>query len=192
MNNTNNKIDPSIAFCAKSVAANYTHYFDNKAVIYRKLINSFCDGIEKDCYIAIDISQQPEQGDFTLLEFDTDSERLITFNGESDAFGKVIAYSAVNDLSEFFKLQTITTDKLRTFSTDTANPKQSSTPPAHLTEITPDDINRFSEALKALLDSGLFNTGLYKDLYQLRSSLDTFESLLSVHGENQADKRARQ
>ena len=188
-----NKTDLStIAFCAKSAAANYSHYFDNKAVIYRKLINSFCDGIEKDCFIAIDTSQQPEQGDLTLLEFGTDSERLCVFNGENDTFGKMIAYSAANDLSKFFTLQTITTDEPQTINEDPANPKQPPTPPTHLTEITPNDINRFSEALNALLNSGLLKPDLCNDLYQLRSSLDTFESLLSVQDESQSNKGARQ
>ena len=163
-----NKIDPSIAFCATSAAAKYNHYFDNKAIIYRKLINSFSHDIEKDCFIAIDTSLQPEQGDLTLLEFGTDSERLIEFDGQTGAFGKVCAYSAVNDFAHFYTLQPAKT-----------NEQQLNTSLAHLKEISPNDIQRFSETLTTLLDSHLLKPDLYDNVSQLLGSLETFASLLN-------------
>jgi len=167
-----NKIDPSIAFCAKSATANFSSFFDKKEVIYRKLINPYNDELQTDCYIAIDKSQSAQLGELTLIDYNADTERLGIKVMNLWVMGKAIAYSKPNDLSEFFPIGEAMAESVTQSHPDEEKP-------THLPTITPNDINRFSDALKAILDSGLFSSAIYTDLYQLRSSLDTFESLLS-------------
>jgi len=155
------KIAPKFAFCEKSICANYNQFFTNKKIIYRKLTSGFDNKIERNCFIAIDTSQVPKSGDLTLFDFGTDCECLNEYNGESKFFGKLIAYSAVNDPTKFYS-----SIKFR---------KEKPTTPI----LIPRNTSEFTEVLEVLLNSGLLKDYLYKNLDQLYQSLDLFEILLN-------------
>lgn len=170
-----NKIDPSIAFCSESATANFSNFFNNKDVIYRKLINSYSSQIEKDCYIAIDIRQHAETGKLTLIDYRADIERLGIKELDQHVFGKVIAYSKPNDLDKFFVIGESTgiEGTLKTTHSDK---------PTILTSITATDIKRFSNTLETILNTGIFNEAVERELSLLNGSLVTFKALLRLNG----------
>ena len=164
------KVNPKFAFCEKSTYVNNNQFFDNKNIIYRKLINGFDDKIEKNCFIAIYISQIPNQGDLTLFDFETDCECLNEYDGENRVFGKLVAFSAVNDLTKFYSSK-----KLRKGKSTTEM-------------LIPQNINQYADVLQLLLNSGLLKGSLYEKIDQLRRSLDLFETLLQEqYGEKRGD-----
>jgi len=96
------KIDPSIAFCTKSASTNFNNFFDEKEVIFRKLINAYSNEIQKNGYIVIDKNQSAELGELTLIDYNTDSERLGDKVMNQSSLGKVIAYSKPNNQNKFY------------------------------------------------------------------------------------------
>lgn len=175
MKNTNHKIDPSIAFCAKSSSTLPPNKFNSFKIIYRKLINPVSELLTAGTYIAVDMAQIPVRGDLTLFDFNSDVERIDFFDEEESAQGKVIAYSKGTASNDFFT------------SYPPAEPAPENTINTEHT-ITLDDLNQWGSTLKTLLDSGLFSANIWGNINKLHRSLDTFESLLSIHDESQSNK----